>query len=147
MRDPSQSGWDLALAKVAIRAGWKTQAVTDLLIANRRYHRESPKLREDYYLRTFERAKQWARTRRKPRLVTGVKPHFPARKILSARAGVRKLGQLVRQFFQEPHSMGICAPCGIGKTTEVVKNIARRRHGQGRVEIYVPRHDLARELE
>jgi hypothetical protein len=147
VRDPSQSGWDLALAQAAFRAGWKVQEVTDLLIANRRLHRKRPKLREDYYLRTWQRARCWARTRRKPRLIQGLKPHFPSRKPLSAESGVRQLGKRVRQFFKERLSMVICAPCGIGKTTVVIEQVARRRPGQGRVEIYVPRHDLAREYQ
>jgi hypothetical protein len=57
LRDQSASGYDLALASCAARAGWTDQAIVDLLIAHRRMHGGRPKLRPDYFLRTLARAR------------------------------------------------------------------------------------------
>jgi hypothetical protein len=57
LRDQSASGYDLALASLAVWAGWSDQAIVDLLIAHRRMHRDRLKLRPDYFLRTLARAR------------------------------------------------------------------------------------------
>jgi len=54
----SQSEYDLLLATQSMKAGWSGQEIVNLLVANRRKHREDLKLREDYYLRTLNKAAQ-----------------------------------------------------------------------------------------
>lgn len=61
LTDRSASGYDMSLAILSVRAGWSDQEVVDLLIANRRRHNDSPKLRADYFLRTLARARANAR--------------------------------------------------------------------------------------
>ena len=58
LSDQSPSGYDMALANSAVRAGWTDQEVKNLLIAFRRRHGLDLKLREDYYTRTIEKAKE-----------------------------------------------------------------------------------------
>lgn len=52
LADSSASGYDMALASLVARAGWERQEIVNLLIAARRKHGDSLKLREDYYART-----------------------------------------------------------------------------------------------
>jgi hypothetical protein len=56
LKDQSQSGYDLALAYLAVLAEWTDQEIVDLLIANRRLHGGQPKLRRDYFERTLGKA-------------------------------------------------------------------------------------------
>ena len=55
--DQSPSGYDMALAHAAVRAGWPDQEVAHLLIAFRRKHKHAPKLREDYHALTISKAR------------------------------------------------------------------------------------------
>ena len=52
----SQSEYDLSLASHAIKAGWKSNDVVNLLIGHRRDGGFEPKLRQDYYAATLKRA-------------------------------------------------------------------------------------------
>lgn len=54
--DRSASGWDMALADVAVEAGWTDQEIINLLIASRRKHGDDLKLRQDYYANTIAKA-------------------------------------------------------------------------------------------
>lgn len=54
---PSQSEYDLSLASMAARAGWKDQEVVNLLIAHRRIAGDKEKLRPDYFLLTLGKAR------------------------------------------------------------------------------------------
>ena len=54
--DQSPSGYDLALADAAVGAGWSDQEVVNLLIAFRRKHRLTLKLRRDYFETTLRKA-------------------------------------------------------------------------------------------
>ena len=55
--DQSPSGYDMALAHAAVRAGWPDQEVRHLLIAFRRKHKHAPKLREGYFALTISKAR------------------------------------------------------------------------------------------
>ena len=55
--DQSPSGYDLSLAHTAVRAGWSDQEVVNLLIAFRRKHRLTLKIRSDYFETTLRKAK------------------------------------------------------------------------------------------
>lgn len=55
--DESPSGYDLALAEMAVRARWTEQETINLLIAWRRERHHHQTLREDYYLRILQGAK------------------------------------------------------------------------------------------
>ena len=59
LADQSQSGYDLALASIAARLGWKDQEIADLIIAARRHHGRRPEkaLRADYVTRTLAKAR------------------------------------------------------------------------------------------
>lgn len=57
MQDQSPSSYDMALCNLAVLAGWNDQEITNLLIAHRRKHKADLKLREDYYRRTINRAR------------------------------------------------------------------------------------------
>lgn len=57
--DQSPSGYDLALADAAVGAGWSDQEVVDLLIAFRRKHRLTLKIRSDYFETTLRKAKNF----------------------------------------------------------------------------------------
>lgn len=58
LKDQSMSGYDLALADAAVRAGWSDQEIVDLLIYHRRERGEDLKLRESYYALTVSAARQ-----------------------------------------------------------------------------------------
>lgn len=58
LKDPSASGFDLAIANVLVRVGWSDQEIADLLIYNRRQHGNELKLREKYYAKTIAMARQ-----------------------------------------------------------------------------------------
>jgi hypothetical protein len=58
LKDPSQSGYDLALADFGIEAGLSEQQIVDLIIHHRRLHRLKPRNRLDYYQRTIARAEK-----------------------------------------------------------------------------------------
>lgn len=58
LKDPSPSGYDMALASFAAQCLWTDQEVADLLISSRRLHGDDLKLREDYYIRTIAKARQ-----------------------------------------------------------------------------------------
>lgn len=60
MQDQSQSGYDMALADVAVRAGWQAQKVLNLLVANRNAHNRKI-LRLDYYRRTIGKVQRTQR--------------------------------------------------------------------------------------
>ena len=55
--DESPSGYDRALAEMALRARWTEQETINLLIAWRRERHHHQTLREDYYLRILQGAK------------------------------------------------------------------------------------------
>ena len=64
LEDSNLSGYDMELANFGVAAGLRDQVVVDLMIAFRRRHNLTPKLRTDYYLRTLEKAKaEFTRTR------------------------------------------------------------------------------------
>lgn len=54
--DTSPSSYDMSLATFAVNAGWSIQEVVDLMIAFRRQHHLSQKIRADYFVRTFQAA-------------------------------------------------------------------------------------------
>ena len=54
---PSQSEYDLALASMALNAGWSEQEAVALIVAHRRKRGEKPKLRLGYYERTIGKAR------------------------------------------------------------------------------------------
>lgn len=58
LRDQSMSGYDMALANAAVRAGWEDQEIVDLLIHHRRERGEDLKLRESYYALTIATARE-----------------------------------------------------------------------------------------
>jgi hypothetical protein len=59
LKDSSPSGYSMALASLAVKAGWSDQEVTDLIIAWRRKHRHNLKLdRLDWYERTIGNARK-----------------------------------------------------------------------------------------
>lgn len=57
LRDHSASAFDLALANIAVRAGWDDQEVANLLVWNRAKHGDDLKLREGYYAKTIAKAR------------------------------------------------------------------------------------------
>lgn len=57
LRDQSSTGYDYALAVLAIQYGWTDQEVADLLIAGRRINNEPLRLDGDYYARTIYNAR------------------------------------------------------------------------------------------
>lgn len=57
LQDQSASSYDMALAHLAVQAGWSDQEITDLLIARRRRHGADLKLRIDYYENTISKAR------------------------------------------------------------------------------------------
>ena len=58
MADQSQSGYDLALATFGVDIRLPTQSIVDLIVHHRRFHRQKPRTRVDYYERTLARARQ-----------------------------------------------------------------------------------------
>jgi hypothetical protein len=71
LKDPSQSGYDLALADFGIEAGLSEQQIVDLIIHHRRLHRLKPRNRIDYYQRTIARAERRTWGRAAPSATTG----------------------------------------------------------------------------
>ncbi len=61
LKDPSQSGYDLALADFGILAGLADQQIVDLICHHRAIHSQKQRTRVDYFERTLARA-----TRRNP---------------------------------------------------------------------------------
>lgn len=57
LTDSSASGWDMALANLAVEARWTDQEVANLIIASRRMHGDDLKLRQDYYGPTIAKAR------------------------------------------------------------------------------------------
>jgi hypothetical protein len=60
LADPSQSGYDLSLATLAVLQGWSDQEIANLIIAARRQHGQQPEkaLRYDYIRRTLQKARE-----------------------------------------------------------------------------------------
>ena len=60
LSDTSQSGYDLALASIAARMGWRDQEIADLIFAHRTRHGEDPEkaLRGDYIRKTLQKARE-----------------------------------------------------------------------------------------
>jgi hypothetical protein len=56
--DESLSGYDMSLANQAVSAGWADQEVANLLIAHRRKYGGDLKLRENYYRKTIDNARE-----------------------------------------------------------------------------------------
>jgi len=57
MKDQSASAYDMALANIAVQAGWSDQEIANLLIAHRRRYNEDLKLRDSYYRTTIATAR------------------------------------------------------------------------------------------
>jgi putative DNA primase/helicase len=57
MQDSSCSAYDMALANLAVQAGWEDQQIVDLLVAHRRRFGADLKLRDSYYLNTLRAAR------------------------------------------------------------------------------------------
>jgi hypothetical protein len=57
MTDQTASAYDMALANLAVQAGWTDQEVANLLIAHRRRYKEDLKLRDSYYAKTIAKAR------------------------------------------------------------------------------------------
>jgi hypothetical protein len=55
--DQSASSYDMALANIAVQAGWSDQEITNLLIAHRRRYNADLKLRDSYYRTTIGKAR------------------------------------------------------------------------------------------
>lgn len=58
LQDQSASAYDMALANIAVQAGWTDQEIVNLLIAHRRKYFEDLKLRDSYYAVTIRRARE-----------------------------------------------------------------------------------------
>ena len=58
MADQSASAYDMSMATIALAAGWPDQEVVNLLICWRRDHNHDLKLRENYYVRTINKARE-----------------------------------------------------------------------------------------
>jgi hypothetical protein len=56
LKDQTASAYDMALANIAVQAGWLDQEIANLLIAHRRRFNEDLKLRDSYYNTTIARA-------------------------------------------------------------------------------------------
>lgn len=54
--DRSPSGWDMALADIAVEAGWADQEIVNLIIASRRKYGDDLKLRQDYFALLLQKA-------------------------------------------------------------------------------------------
>lgn len=57
LTDQSASAYDMSLASIAVLSGWSDQEIVNLLIADRRKHKDDLKLRVDYYQRTIGKAR------------------------------------------------------------------------------------------
>lgn len=58
LKDPSQSGYDLALADFGVAAGLSEQQIVDLIVHHRAIHGQKQRTREDYFQRTIARASE-----------------------------------------------------------------------------------------
>ena len=58
LKDQSASSYDMSIANVTMRAGWPQQETVNAMICWRRMYGCDLKLREDYYARTLDRAKE-----------------------------------------------------------------------------------------
>jgi hypothetical protein len=56
LKDPSQSGYDLALADFGVLAGVPEQRIVDMICHHRAIHGQKQRTREDYFQRTIARA-------------------------------------------------------------------------------------------
>ncbi len=57
LTDQTASAYDMAMANIAVQAGWSDQEIANLLIAHRRRFHEDLKLRDSYYATTICRAR------------------------------------------------------------------------------------------
>jgi len=57
LKDQTASAYDMAMANMAVQAGWTDQEIADLLIAHRRRYNEDLKLRDSYYVNTIATAR------------------------------------------------------------------------------------------
>lgn len=57
LKDTSASSYDMALANIAVQAGWSDQEIANLLIAHRRRYKDDLKLRDSYYTKTISKAR------------------------------------------------------------------------------------------
>ena len=64
LKDPSQSGYDLALADFGVDAGLPPQLIVDLIVHHRALHGKRARTRVDYYQRTIARAEDRADVKR-----------------------------------------------------------------------------------
>ncbi len=62
LTDQTASSYDMALADIAVQAGWTDQEVVNLLIAHRCRYNQDLKLRDSYYRTTLAKAKAQPRT-------------------------------------------------------------------------------------
>ena len=58
MADQSASAYDMSMATIALAAGWPDQEAVNLLICWRRNHGHDLKLRENYYVKTLDKARE-----------------------------------------------------------------------------------------
>lgn len=56
LTDTSGSGYDLALANFGLDAGLNEQQIVDLIVHSRRFHKDAPRTRADYFQRTIGKA-------------------------------------------------------------------------------------------
>jgi len=81
-------------------------------------------------------------------IIEGIEPHYPPLETLSLAQGQAELAKAIRAALTGRFPcVAIGASAGIGKTHSYLEEIAKRKPGQGLVEIYVPRHELAEELQ
>lgn len=78
--------------------------------------------------------------------IEGLEPHYQQFNVLSVKKGENQLRELVKSFFDTPRNMGIKAPAGLGKTTEVIAKLSGLWMMDKKVDIYVPTHALADEV-
>jgi hypothetical protein len=98
---------------------------------------------EDYVFKDIKRIRTVRET-----LIKGVEPHTKLPKYLSLSEAQAKLTNHIDSFFAHLYlALGLKASAGLGKTFTVACAIAQLKRGQGLVEIYVPNHRLAQELE
>lgn len=65
LRDTSMSSYDLSLATIAVMHGWKDQEIANLIISHRKKYAADLKLRQDYYLNTIAKAKDYTESSKK----------------------------------------------------------------------------------
>lgn len=56
LKDPSQSGYDMALANFGLRVGLTEQQIVDMITHHRRIHGQRPRTRVDYFQHTLRNA-------------------------------------------------------------------------------------------